>query len=104
MIKESTEELDWSPLETMIINVKEAAPLLIGLILGAEPTSASYARISIRLHFSNIKVVAVLLIICRSAYCNNSNYLPLFIALYLYSTKARVDAITLLNHLSISIL
>lgn len=52
---------------------------------------------------SNTKLVAVLAILCRSAHRNNSNYLPLFVTLYLYSAGARIDAITLLNHLGLSV-
>ncbi|MCJ1468817.1 hypothetical protein MMC07_007447 [Pseudocyphellaria aurata] len=50
-----------------------------------------------------MKTVAVLAILCQSAHRNNSHYLPLVLALYLYSAGARVDAITLLNHLGISV-
>lgn len=50
-----------------------------------------------------MKIVAILVILCRSAHRNNSNYLPLLIALYLYSAGARVSAITLLNHLGLSV-
>lgn len=51
-----------------------------------------------------MKLVAILVILCRSAHRNNSNYVPLLVAMYLYSAGARVDAITLLNHLGISVL
>lgn len=73
-------------------------------MLGTGTTSAFYAKTSIRLHLSDMKVVAVLLILSRSAYCNKSNYFPLFIAFYLYCAGVRIDAITFLNHFSISVL
>lgn len=50
-----------------------------------------------------MKIVAILVILCSSAHRNNSNYIPLLIALYLYPDGARVDAVTLLNHLGIPV-
>lgn len=51
-----------------------------------------------------MKLVTILVILCKSAHRNNSNYLPLLIALYLYSAGTKIDAITLFNHLGISVL
>lgn len=51
-----------------------------------------------------MKVVAIFVILCRSAHQNASNYFPLLVAIYLYLAGAKVDAITLLNHLGFSIL
>lgn len=67
-------------------------------------TSVFYTKTFIRLHLSDMKVVAVLLILGRLAHCNKSNYFPLFITLYLYYARVRIDAITFLNHFSISVL
>lgn len=103
-VKQFARELNQSLLETIITDAKETAPLLTRLVLEARPSSVSDAKTSIRLYFSDIKVIAILSILCRSTYCNNSNYLPLFIPLYLYSARARIDAITLLNYLGISVL
>ena len=50
-----------------------------------------------------MKLVTILVIICRLVHQNNSNYIPLFVAMYLYSASAKVDAITLLNHLGLSV-
>ena len=50
-----------------------------------------------------MKLLAILVILCRSAHRNNSNYFPLLVAIYLYSAGAKVDAITLLNHLGLSV-
>lgn len=60
-------------------------------------------RYSTNAHIINMKLVAILVILCRSAHRNNSNFSPLLIALYFYSSGARVDAITLLNHLGLSV-
>lgn len=52
----------------------------------------------------SIKLVAILVILCKLTYRNNSNYVPLLIALYLYLASARIDAITLFNHLGLFVL
>lgn len=79
----------------------EKAPLISGLVLSVGPTSFFRLPDS---HLVSMKIVAVLVILCRSAHRNNSNYFPLLIALYLYSAGAKIDAITLLNHLGLSVL
>lgn len=48
-----------------------------------------------------MKLVAILVILYRSAHQNNSNYILLFIAIYLYSVRARVNAIIFFNHLGL---
>lgn len=48
-----------------------------------------------------MKIVAILVILCHSAYQNNSNYILFLIALYLYFAGARVDASTFLNYLNL---
>lgn len=50
------------------------------------------------LHLSNIKLIGILIILCKLANQNNSNYIPLMITLYLYFAGAKVDAITFLNY------
>ena len=50
-----------------------------------------------------MKMVAILAILCQSAHRNNSNYILLLVAIYIYFAGARVDAITLLNHLRFSV-
>lgn len=49
----------------------------------------------------SIKIVIILVIFCYSIYQNNRNYIPLLLALYIYSAGARVDTIILLNHLDL---
>lgn len=61
--------------------------------------------LSFNLHVIRIKIVAVLVILYQLAlYYNNSNFLLFFIALYMYSTRAKIDTITLLNNLGLSVL
>lgn len=50
-----------------------------------------------------IKIVVILVTLCCSTYQNNSNYIPLLIAIYIYLVGARVDAITFFNHLGLSV-
>lgn len=51
-----------------------------------------------------MKLLTILIVMCRSAHWNNRNYIPLLVAMYLYLAVAKVNAITLLNHLRLSIL
>lgn len=55
-------------------------------------------------HLALMKLLAVLVIMYRLAHQNNSNYIHPLMAMYLYSTRVKVDAITLLNHLGLSVL
>lgn len=86
-------------LENVVVQAKTTARLLSSLVLGIGPTSLKSKTSDL----NDMKLVAILAILCRSAHRNNSNYLPLMIGLYLYSAGARVDAITLLNRLGLSV-
>lgn len=94
--------IDQQQLENIVAIATEKAPLLSSMVYGVGPTSCP-RRKSSNLHLGSMKLIAVLTILCRSAHRNNSNYLPLLIDLYLYSAGAKVDAITLLNHLGLSV-
>lgn len=76
----------------------EKAPLISSLVLSVGPTSFLCLPDS---HLVSMKIVAVLVILCRSAHRNNSNYFHLLIALYLYSAGAKIDVITLFNLLGL---
>lgn len=87
-----------TPLEEIEDVAKKEAPLISSMVLSVGPTTSS------RFSSSNVlsmKLVAILVILCRFAHRNNSNYFPLLVALYMYSSGARVDAITLLNPLGL---
>ena len=86
-------------MDDIVETATQKTPLISSMIMSVGPTSSH----SSNLHLVAMKIIAVLVILCRSAHRNNSNYIPLFIALYLYSAGARVDAITLLNHLGLSV-
>ena len=93
-------DLDREPLKQIVTQAKKTAPLMTSLVLGMRPT----ANTRLTSHLASMKLVAILVIICKSAHRNNSNYIPLFVAMYLYSVGAKVDAITLFNHLGLSVL
>lgn len=93
-------DLDQAPLENVVSEAKELAPMMTSLVLGVGPTSKS----PLSSHLSSMKLLAILVIICRSAHRNNSNYVPLLVAMYMYSAGAKVDAITLFNRLGLSVL
>lgn len=90
---------DRRALESIVGQAKETAPLLSSLVLGVGPTSR-HEKVS---HLGDMKLVGIFVILCRSVHWNNSNYIPLMIALYLYSAGIRIDAITLLNHFGLSV-
>lgn len=76
-------DLDKAPLEEIVSVATTTAPLLTSLVACAGP-----ARKNARSHLNRMKLVAILVILCRTAHRNNSNYLPSMIALYLYSAGA----------------
>ncbi len=51
-----------------------------------------------------IKLVNILVVLCKSTHHNNSNYFLFLIPLYLYSSVVRVKIITLFNDFCINIL
>lgn len=89
--------LDRALLENIVFEAKELAPMMTSLVLSVGPTSRS----PLTSHLASMKLLAILVIICRSAHRNNSNYVPLLVVMYMYSAGAKVDAITLLNHLGL---
>lgn len=91
------EDIDLELLEIIIANAKETSPLLTSLVLSVGPMS----KTAIVLYYASMKLIAILVILCISAHQNNSNYFPLLFAIYLHSAGAKVDAITLLNHLGL---
>lgn len=74
---------------------KKEAPLISSMVLNVGLTTSSCLSSS---NVLSIKLVAILVILCQSAHQNNSNYFLLLVALYMYFSSVRVDAITLLNH------
>lgn len=91
-------EINKKPLIGIVDLARKKAPRLTSMILSIGPSRRSSDS-----HVVSMKLVTILVILCRSAHRNNSNFLPLLIALYLYSAGAQVDAITLLNRMGLTV-
>lgn len=94
--------IDQHPLNKIIDVFSKKAPLFCSLVLGVRLTSC-FSSFSFDLHLISMKIISVLVIPCRLAHWNNSNYFSLLVTLYIYSTSAKIDAITFLNHLGLSV-
>lgn len=88
------------PLEIIVTIAKKRALLLISLVQNVEPLSKS----AITSHLASMKLLVILVILCKSAHQNNSNYFSLLVAIYFYLTGVKVNAITLLNYLGLLVL
>lgn len=49
-------------------------------------------------HLVIMKIVVIYFVFSHSIYQNNSSYIPLLLALYIYSTRVEIDIIRLLNY------
>ena len=87
-------------LENIVQSVTTLALTLCSMIYSFGPFCQVVYTYS---HLVQIKIVVILTILCRLAYWNNTSYISLTISLYLYSAGACIDAITLLNHLRLSV-
>ena len=92
-------DLNQEPLEDIVNQAKKTAPLIINMMLSLRSNSDT----CLTSYFSSMKLLAVFVIMCGSAHWNNSNYIPLFVAMYLYLARVKVDVLTLLNHFSLSV-
>lgn len=92
-------DFDWALLEGLVNIAKTTVPMLTSLVnsIGLLIISSNSA------HLVSIKLMVILVVLCRSAHWNNSSYFPLLIALYFYSFDTCIDAITFLNHLGLSV-
>lgn len=95
-----TEDINQGLFEEIVDQTENTAAILSSLVKNVRPTSRS-AMIS---QLVSIKSVLILIILCRSAHQSNSNYIPLLIALYLYLASVKINTITLLNYLGLSVL
>lgn len=73
--------------------------MMTSLMIGVGPTSRSL----LTSHLTLMKLLAIFVIIYKSAHWNNSNYIPLLVAIYIYLAGAKVDIITLFNRLGFSV-
>lgn len=93
-------DLDSVPLENIISEAKKLTSIMTSLIFGVGSTLKS----PLTSYLASMKLLAILVIICRSAYWNKSNCIPLLVTMYIYSASAKVDAITFFNRLGLSVL
>ena len=100
MAYKSKGNVDQEPLEIIVTIAKKSALLLTSLMQSIRPLSKS----TMTSHLASMKLLAILVVLYRSAHWNNSNYFPLLVAIYLYLVGANVDAITFFNHLSLLVL
>lgn len=96
--------LNQEPLEDILNQAKKTAPLLTNMVLGLNSNFDAYLSSYLAFHQGSMKLLSILLVMCKLACWNNSNYILLLLAIYLYSASAKVDTITLLNHLGLSVL
>lgn len=99
------EEVDKHPLENIIKKVQKKVLLLNSMIIAIGLSSWRTSSISSVAYswLVSMKIVTILIIFSCFAHQNNSNYIPLLIARYMYSAGAWLDAITFLNHLGLLI-
>lgn len=68
-------------------------------MLDVSSNSDAYLIFYLTFHQALMKLLTILVVICRSAYQNTSNYILLLMAIYLYSASTKVNTITLLNYI-----
>lgn len=100
----STRDVDRASLEVILSQAETTAPLISSLVQSVGFSSGFSSRSATAAQLLLIKLVAILVILCKTVHKNNSNYFPLLVALYLYSAGARVDTVTLFNYLGLSVL
>lgn len=92
--------LDQKPLNTIVDQAKETAPLFISLVL----SMGLISRNLLTSYLVLMKLIAIFVIFCRFCHQNNSNYIYLFVTTYLYFANVKIDAITFLNYFDILVL
>ena len=102
--KDWPRDLNREPLEDIVNQAKKTAPLITSMVLGVSSNFDAHLISYLAFHQASMKLLTILVVMYRSAHRNNSNYIFLFLVMYLYSAGAKVDAITLLNHLGLFVL
>ena len=90
--------VDKGPINEVVEKAKSKAPMISSMVFGVGLSSRNLPS-----HLMTMKLIAILVILCRSAYRNNGNYILLLIGLYFHSAGARTNAITLLDHFGLSV-
>lgn len=101
MIKNNQpENLNRALLEKIIFKVKKLVPIMTSLIFSVSPILKN----PLTSHLASIKLLAIFVITNKSVYWNNNNYIPLFVAIYIYSASTKVNTITFFNRLDFFVL
>lgn len=98
MSKTRLRDIDRKPLEIIMENEYEKALMFASLIAHIRQ-SAHFAKNPLQ----NMKLLTILTILYKTVHRNNDRYLLLLIALYMYLAGAHIDAITLINHLGVTV-
>lgn len=69
------------------------------MMLDVSSNSDAYLIFYLTFHQALMKLLTILVVICRSTHRNTSNYILLLMAIYSYLASTKVNTITLLNHL-----
>lgn len=77
------ENLNWASLESIINQAKEISLIIMSLLFNMRISTTTSITLFI-FQVALMKLVTILVILCKLAYQNNSNYLPLFVVIYLY--------------------
>lgn len=84
-------DLDWATLDNIISELKKLILIIASFILSASPI----LKILLTSHLASIKLLAIFVIIYKSANQNNRNYILLLVVIDMYSASIKIDAIIL---------
>lgn len=93
-------DVDWELIELIAANIKKTAILLTSLIVSIR----LLPKLKVILYLVLIKLLVILVILCRSSHQNNSNYFLILFTIYFYSAGTKIDIINLFNYLSLLVL
>lgn len=93
-------DLDQVSLEYIVSKAKKLASIITSLVLG----TGLILKSSLTSHLVSMKLLAIFVIIYRSAYQNFNNDVSLYMIMYMYSTGAKIDTITVFNYPGLFIL
>lgn len=80
-------DLNQVSLENVVFKAKKLISIMTSLILRINPTSKTL----LTFYLTSMKLLAILVMICRLTHQNNSNYVFLLVAIYIYSASIKVD-------------
>lgn len=93
-------DLDQASLNYIVSKAKKLASIITSLVFGTGLTLKS----PLTSHLVSMKLLAIFVIIYRSAYQNFNNYVSLYMIMYMYPAGAKIDTITVFNYPGLFIL